>query len=82
MQLTKLEKAIAIGTILSAVTEEELKEYVALEKLQLLVKEIDVLAGNTTPNVKKEADISLINKLIDSFLEESKLVESNETIQN
>ncbi|PEC19300.1 hypothetical protein [Bacillus cereus] len=82
MQLTKLEKAIAIGTILSAVTEEELKEYVALEKLQLLVKEIDVLARNTTPNVKKEADISLINKLIDSFLEESKLVESNETIQN
>ncbi|MDM5235477.1 hypothetical protein QUF83_04470 [Bacillus cereus] len=82
MQLTKLEKAIVIGTILSAVTEEELKEYVALEKLQLLVKEIDVLARNTTPNVKKEADISLINKLTDSFLEESKLVESNETIQN
>ncbi|AFQ27604.1 hypothetical protein P4493_15870 [Bacillus thuringiensis] len=81
-KLTKLEKAIAIGTILSAVTEEELKEYVVLEKLQSFIKQGDVLSGNTTPNEKKEADISLINKLIDSFLEESKSVESDERIQN
>ncbi|PGE60363.1 hypothetical protein [Bacillus toyonensis] len=81
-QLTKLEKAIAIGTIHSAVTEEELKEYVVLEKLQSSIKQGDVLSGNTTPNEKKEADISLINKLIDSFLDESKSVESNERIQD
>lgn len=71
MKLTKLEKAIAIGTILSAVTKEELNEYVDPEKLQSLIKGIEVLGGNTTPNVKKEADISLINKLINSFLAEN-----------
>lgn len=38
-KLTKLEKAIAIGTILSAVTEEELKEYVVLEKFQSFIKQ-------------------------------------------
>ncbi|MEX0375680.1 hypothetical protein AB3X48_00655 [Bacillus sp. S4] len=80
MELTKLERAIMIGTILSAVTEEELKEYVAIEKFQSFIKKGDALAGNTTPNAKREADISLINKLIDLSLEESKSVKSNERI--
>ncbi|HFJ9286768.1 TPA: hypothetical protein ACGW44_004705 [Bacillus toyonensis] len=72
MQLTKLEKAIVIGTIFSAIKAEELKEYVDVEKLPPLIKEIEALSDNTTRKVKKEADISLISKLIDSFLEEKK----------
>ncbi|PHE74406.1 hypothetical protein COF80_33085 [Bacillus toyonensis] len=72
MQLTKLEKAIVISTILSAIKAEELKEYVHVEKLPLLIKEIESLADNTTRKTKKEADIRLIGKLIDSFLEEKK----------
>lgn len=72
MQLTKLEKAIVISSILSGIKAEELKEYVDVEKLPPLIKEVEVLADKTTRKVKKEADISLISKLIDSFLEEGK----------
>ncbi|OXB95636.1 MULTISPECIES: hypothetical protein [Bacillus] len=82
MQLTKLEKAIAIGSILSGIKEEKFKEYVEVEKIPQVIKEVEALADKTTRKVKKEADISLISKLIDSFLEESKWVESNERIQN
>ncbi|MED1287362.1 hypothetical protein [Bacillus mycoides] len=70
MKLTKLEKAIAIGTILSAIKGDKLKEYVDLEKLPPVIKEIEAVSDKTTRKVKKEADISLINKLIDSFLGE------------
>ncbi|MDO8159616.1 hypothetical protein FKQ51_20110 [Bacillus toyonensis] len=72
MQLTKLDKAIVISTILSAIKEEEFKEYVDIEKLPQVIKEVEALADNTTRKAKKEADISLISKLIDSFLEEKK----------
>ncbi|MGH1232632.1 hypothetical protein [Bacillus toyonensis] len=72
MRLTKLEKAIVIGTIFSAIKAEKLKEYVDVEKLPQVIKEVEALADKTTRKVKKEADISLISKLIDSFLEESK----------
>ncbi|MFV1457058.1 hypothetical protein [Bacillus mycoides] len=72
MQLTKLEKAIAISSILSGIKAEELKEYVDVEKLPPVIKEVEVLADKATRKVKKEADISLISKLIDSFLEEGK----------
>ncbi|PGA00453.1 hypothetical protein [Bacillus wiedmannii] len=71
MELTKLEKAIVIGTILSAIKEEEFKEYVDIEKLPQVIKGVEALADVTTRKVKKKADISLINKLIDSFLEGS-----------
>ncbi|HDR7316700.1 TPA: hypothetical protein QCX52_001622 [Bacillus toyonensis] len=72
MQLTKLEKAIAISTILSGIKAEEFKEYVDVERLPQVIKEVEALADNTTRKVKKEADISLISKLIDSFLEDGK----------
>lgn len=72
MQLTKLEKAIAIGSILSGIKAEEFKEYVEVEKIPQVIKEVEALADKTTRKVKKEADISLISKLIDSFLEEKK----------
>ncbi|MBJ8133899.1 hypothetical protein [Bacillus cereus group sp. N3] len=72
MQLTKLEKAIAIGSILSSIKAEEFKEYVEVEKIPQVIKEVEALADSTTRKVKKEADISLISKLIDSFLEEKK----------
>ncbi|MCC2412611.1 MULTISPECIES: hypothetical protein [Bacillus cereus group] len=70
MELTKLEKAIVIGTILSAIKEKEFKEYVDLDKLPPLIKEIESMSDNITRTVKKETDKILINKLIDSFLEE------------
>lgn len=78
MELTKLEKAIFISTILSAIKDDDLKQYVDLEKLPSLIKEVEALADSITRKAKKEVDIVLINKTIDSFLEESKSVENNE----
>ncbi|MGG5762521.1 MULTISPECIES: hypothetical protein [Bacillus cereus group] len=79
MELTKLEKAIAIGTILSAIKGKEFKEYVDLEKLPPVIKEIEAVSDKTTRKVKKEADISLINKLINSFLAENNQEQKNQS---
>ncbi|CAH2465089.1 hypothetical protein [Bacillus mycoides] len=63
MQLTKLENAIAIGTILNAIGEDNLKDYVELESLRPVVKELNRLNQRTRPKEKKEAITSLIKKL-------------------
>ncbi|PDY76943.1 hypothetical protein [Bacillus cereus] len=72
MELSKLEKAIAISTVITSIDMKELEEYMDLEKVPLLIESVEELYNNTTPKAKKEADISLISKLIDSFLEEKK----------
>ncbi|MFE4764403.1 hypothetical protein [Bacillus mycoides] len=69
-QLTKLEKGIIIGTILGAIGEEELEEYIEVEKFEPLIKPFDEMQDNTTPKAKKEAITSLLNKLTDDFLKE------------
>ncbi|PEI32394.1 hypothetical protein CN644_24095 [Bacillus wiedmannii] len=68
MQLTKLEKAIALGTILNAIDEDKLEEYVELERLRPVVKVLNRLNKRTKPEEKKEAITSLISKLIDDLL--------------
>ncbi|MGE6501856.1 hypothetical protein ACQKF0_16190 [Bacillus wiedmannii] len=68
MQLTKLEKAIAIGTILNAIDEDKLEDYVELESLRPVVKVLNRLNKRTKPEEKKEAITGLINKLIDDLL--------------
>ena len=68
MRLTKLEKAIALGTILNSIGVDDIEEYVDLETLPLIVEVLDEFHRNTTPKAKKEADVSLINKLIDDLL--------------
>lgn len=47
MQLTKLEKAIALGTILNAIDEDKLKDYVELESLRPIVKVLNRLNKRT-----------------------------------
>ncbi|GAB6605616.1 hypothetical protein C2L96_28945 [Bacillus cereus] len=64
MQLTKLEKAIAIGTILQAIGEDNLEDYVELESLRPVVTVLSRLNKRTKPKEKKEATISLIGKLM------------------
>ncbi|EJR46428.1 hypothetical protein [Bacillus paranthracis] len=64
MQLTKLENAIAIGTILNAIGEDNLKDYVELESLRPVVKELNRLNKRMKPKEKKEAITSLIGKLM------------------
>lgn len=68
MQLTKLEKAIAIGTILNAIDEDKLEEYVELETLRPVVKVLNRLNKRTKPKENKEAVTNLISKLMDDLL--------------
>ncbi|MDW3036728.1 hypothetical protein WN777_13005 [Bacillus pacificus] len=68
MQLTKLEKAIALGTILNAIDEDKLKDYVELESLRPIVKVLNRLNKRTKPEEKKEAITALISKLMDDLL--------------
>lgn len=69
-QLTKLEKALVIGTILNAIGEEELEKYIELNKIEPLIKPFDEMQENITPKEKKEATTNLLNKLTDDFLKE------------
>ncbi len=64
MQLTELEKAIALGTILNAIGEDNLEDYVELESLRRVVKVLNRLNKRTKPKEKKEATTSLIGKLM------------------
>ncbi|MFJ8118842.1 hypothetical protein [Bacillus mycoides] len=68
MQLTKLEKAIALGTILNSIGEDKLEEYVELESLRPVVKVLNKLHKRTKPEEKNEAITNLITKLIDGLL--------------
>lgn len=68
MQLTKIEKTIALGTILNAIDEDKLEEYVELEILRPVVKVLNRLNKRKKPEEKKEAITNLISKLMDDLL--------------
>ena len=68
MQLTNLEKAIALGTILNSIGENDIEDYVELESLRSIVKVLNKLNKRTEPEEKKEAITSLISKLMDGLL--------------
>ncbi|MBY7109978.1 MULTISPECIES: hypothetical protein [Bacillus] len=68
MELTKLEKAIALGTILNSIDEDKLEDYVELESLRPVVKVLNRLNKRTKPKEKKEAVTNLISKLMDDLL--------------
>ncbi|MES5942960.1 MULTISPECIES: hypothetical protein [unclassified Bacillus cereus group] len=71
--LTKLEKAMVVGIILSALhSRKKIKQYVGLERLPDVIKVLDELQENTTLVDKEEAITSLINKLMDDLLEKDK----------
>ncbi|MFV1018720.1 hypothetical protein JOY40_07450 [Bacillus tropicus] len=68
MELSKLEKAIALGTILNSIDEDNLEEYVELETLRPVVKVLNRLNKRTKPEKKKEAVTNLISQLMDDLL--------------
>ncbi|PEA23101.1 hypothetical protein CON40_01525 [Bacillus cereus] len=68
MQLTKLEKAIALGTILNAIDEDKLEDYVELESLRPVVQVLSKLHKRMKPEEKKEAVMNLISKLMDDLI--------------
>ncbi|PEW58196.1 hypothetical protein CN448_31475 [Bacillus cereus] len=67
MQLTKVEKAIALSMIFNAIDNEELRGHVSTEKVTSLIKMFEELQKDITPEEEKEIHIHLINKLIDDL---------------
>ena len=72
MQLTKLEKAVALSIIFNAIDNKELIGHVSKEKISEVV-EVFVELEETTPEKEKETHINVINKLIDCLLNDSDL---------
>ncbi|MDG0947872.1 hypothetical protein [Bacillus paranthracis] len=73
MELNKLEKAMTIGIILRALrSRQKIKQYVGLERLPGVIKVLDGLQENATPEDKEEAIANVINKLLDELLEKDK----------
>ncbi|PEC82099.1 hypothetical protein [Bacillus cereus] len=68
MQLTKLEKAVVLGTILNSIGENDIEDYVELESLRPVVNVLNKLHKRTKPEEKKEAVTNLISKLMDGLL--------------
>ncbi|WP_256869988.1 DXO/RAI1 family decapping nuclease [Bacillus sp. CDB3] len=54
MELTKLENAIALSTILNAIDKDNLEEYVELKTLRLVVNNLQKLNDRTTPEKRKK----------------------------
>ncbi len=68
MELTKLEKAIALGIIFNDIDLNELDGHVSKEKLSDVLKVFEELKEETTLEEEKETQINVINKLLDCLL--------------
>ncbi|MHA7105276.1 hypothetical protein ACW0JX_12655 [Bacillus sp. C-3-6] len=68
MELTKLEKAIALGIIFNDIDLKELDGHVSKEKLSDVLKVFEELKEETTLVEEKETQINVINKLLDCLL--------------
>lgn len=67
MQLTKLEKAVALSIIFNAIDNKELIGHVSKGKVSDVVEVFEELK-DITPEEEKETHINVINKLIDCLL--------------
>lgn len=68
MELTKLEKAMALSIIFNDIDLKELDGHVSKEKLSDVIKVFEELREDTKSEEEKEAQINVINKLIDCLL--------------
>ncbi|WP_235634781.1 hypothetical protein [Bacillus mycoides] len=68
MELTKLEKAIALSIVFNDIDLKELDGHVSKEKLSDVLKVFEGLKEDTTLEEEKETHINIINKLIDCLL--------------
>ncbi|PFC53257.1 hypothetical protein CN297_09400 [Bacillus cereus] len=69
MQLTKLEKAVALSIIFNSIDNNELIGHVSKEKVSDFIEVFEKLKEDTTSEQEKETHINVINKLIDDLLD-------------
>ncbi|EJR56193.1 hypothetical protein IIM_01285 [Bacillus cereus VD107] len=70
MQLTKLEIAIVLCTVIQGLGEEVLNNNKGNDVLKQLEEELDKVLSNSTLNQMKEASEGVIEKFIHGLLEE------------
>ncbi|MBU4640083.1 hypothetical protein [Bacillus toyonensis] len=74
MELTKLEKAVALSIVFNAIDSKELGGHVSKEKLSDVLKVFEALKEEIDADKEleeeKEAHLNIINKLIDNILAE------------
>lgn len=68
MKLTKQEQAVVIGTFIAMLGEDIVNKHIDSEKLEKAIPIFNEIEDNTTPRERREASISLLEKVIDDFL--------------
>ncbi|UYX52368.1 hypothetical protein M3Y14_28830 [Bacillus thuringiensis] len=68
MKLNKQEQSVVIGTFISILGEQVVKERINPDKLDKTSVIHNELHDNTTPKQRREAMISLLDKTMDEFL--------------
>ncbi|EJQ99004.1 MULTISPECIES: hypothetical protein [Bacillus cereus group] len=71
MELTKLEKVIVISTFVQGLGEEFLENSENNHSLRQLLREIEKVFSNSTPNQMREAAGSVLDKFINDVIEEN-----------
>ncbi|HHZ5402536.1 TPA: hypothetical protein ACWJ98_000333 [Bacillus cereus] len=70
MKLTKQEQAVAIGTFISMLGQDLVNEHIDKQKLEGAIPIFNELEDNTTPKQKREAMVSLLDKIMEEFLKQ------------
>lgn len=70
MQLTKQEQATVIGTFVTLLGQDIVNERIDSKKLEKAIPAFNEMEDNTTPKQRREATISILNKVIDEFLKD------------
>ena len=77
MELTKIEQAVVVGTIISGLGPEIMQQLLDEETIIKLDAAFEAVTDNTTPKQIKESTKSAIENLVASFLD---AVEADETL--
>ncbi|MFB5555875.1 hypothetical protein ACE41A_13315 [Bacillus cytotoxicus] len=70
MKLTKQEQATVIGTFVTLLGQDIVNERIDSKKLEKAIPVFNEMEDNTTPKQRREATISILNKVIDEFLKD------------
>ncbi|MFJ7819708.1 hypothetical protein ACIQYX_28525 [Bacillus toyonensis] len=68
LKLNKQEQAVVIGTLIPMLGQSLVNERIDKQKLGSAIPVFNAMEDSTTPKQRREAMISLLNKIMDAFL--------------
>ncbi|ADY20359.1 hypothetical protein P4U05_16950 [Bacillus paranthracis] len=68
MKLSKKEQAVVIGTLCTLLGTEEVEQHIDQEKMKKAIPAFNEIEDNTSPRMRREAFISVLDKTLDDFL--------------